>query len=586
MSGAEEIFSAPFRFQAPQQTTGYRSTIPARIWEAKGDGMRKQSLTVILSGVATLLALGTAIAPRSFAQSSSSSPFEVDVQTTGFAAAGTRGVSIRQECGPLGAGNPQVRDYPLGGGRWPLEYGLGDTCRVFVSLLDPTGQTPQRYTVTAAYARWKFENSSIPTIGPSFPLATSEQVRAGQSSIWSTDAFTPTPLGDELIVTVAFATTSPPPELKALDAPVRLLDTRAASATIDGINDRGLRAADSVTELQVAGRGGIPSTATIATINLTAVDAVDAGYATVYACGTRPNTSNLNYVSGDTIANLVITSIDPRGKICVFTKARTHLLVDVGSYATDPVAIKMLTQPVRLEDTRDSGTTIDGVSAGPPSLFPNAAGAVVKLIGRGGIPLTASAVIVTVTVVHPTTDGFLSFYPCSSSYPITSNLNFKAGHDTALTAIVGIGRADHLMISPGGTNCVFSSSGGDLLIDAVGTISGGRYKASEIPFRLVDTRGQNPSRLPAPVAAGSTFEFDAPLKDAIVSLNVTVDAPSGHGFLTVFSCEARRPNSSNLNFARGQSVAAAIITRVGSNGRVCIYSSEKTNLIIDYNASL
>jgi len=49
----------------------------------------------------------------------------------------------------------------------------------------------------------------------------------------------------------------------------------------------------------------------------------------VYACGTVPNASNLNYVAAQAIANTAITTLSPTGSICVYSFATTHLIIDV-----------------------------------------------------------------------------------------------------------------------------------------------------------------------------------------------------------------------------------------------------------------
>lgn len=53
----------------------------------------------------------------------------------------------------------------------------------------------------------------------------------------------------------------------------------------------------------------------------------------MFPCGqTPPTASNLNYVEGGTIPNAVVTKVGAQGRICVFTSAATHLLVDVNGY--------------------------------------------------------------------------------------------------------------------------------------------------------------------------------------------------------------------------------------------------------------
>jgi hypothetical protein len=107
------------------------------------------------------------------------------------------------------------------------------------------------------------------------------------------------------------------------------MDTRNGP-TVDGQStNTGPLAAGSITQLQIGGRAGIPANATAATLNVTVVAPTADGYITVFPCGQpQPNASNLNYAPGDVIPNAVITSIGTAGKVCLFTSAPTHLIVD------------------------------------------------------------------------------------------------------------------------------------------------------------------------------------------------------------------------------------------------------------------
>ncbi|MCU1391670.1 MAG: hypothetical protein JWM34_98 [Ilumatobacteraceae bacterium] len=114
-------------------------------------------------------------------------------------------------------------------------------------------------------------------------------------------------------------------------APARLLDSRAGGVTVDGQQQNlGLLADDSVTQVAVAGRGGVPAGARSVVLNVTATDSTATGFITVYACGTpRPGTSNLNTVEGGTVAAAVIATLGTGGTVCVYTQHATHLVVDV-----------------------------------------------------------------------------------------------------------------------------------------------------------------------------------------------------------------------------------------------------------------
>ena len=70
-------------------------------------------------------------------------------------------------------------------------------------------------------------------------------------------------------------------------------------------------------------------------LNVTVTDARSDGFATVFPPGGAvPNASNLNFRTGETVPNSVITRIGSDGTICVFASGGTHLIVDVAGYLT------------------------------------------------------------------------------------------------------------------------------------------------------------------------------------------------------------------------------------------------------------
>ena len=120
---------------------------------------------------------------------------------------------------------------------------------------------------------------------------------------------------------------------------------------------------------------------------------------------------------------------------------------------------------------------------------------------------------------------------------------------------------------------------------------------SLVPGRLVDTRagGSTSDGLWASVgacgAAGSVSAVQVAgragvLADAdSVVLNVTAVGPRGDGYLTVWPCGAVQPNASNLNFVRGQTIPNAVVSKLGTGGSVCVFTSAATDLLVDVNAT-
>lgn len=88
--------------------------------------------------------------------------------------------------------------------------------------------------------------------------------------------------------------------------------------------------------------------------------------------------------------------------------------------------------PCRVIDTRQA----DGALGGPP-LYPSAERAF-AVAGACGIPATARALAVNLTVTSPAGAGYLQVYPGNSFLPETSVINFTAGETRANNAVVGL----------------------------------------------------------------------------------------------------------------------------------------------------
>ena len=115
--------------------------------------------------------------------------------------------------------------------------------------------------------------------------------------------------------------------------PDRLLDTRESVGGWLGKLGKNQTVNFNVRDLP-----GMPLSVTGVLLNVTAVDPSSPGYVTVYPCGSDvPVASNLNYVTGANVANLVAVRVPADGKICLFSDQRVHLIADLQAIIT-PVA--------------------------------------------------------------------------------------------------------------------------------------------------------------------------------------------------------------------------------------------------------
>jgi len=235
--------------------------------------------------------------------------------------------------------------------------------------------------------------------------------------------------------------------------PTRILDTRGGGAL----------GALGITAVPILGRGGVPTSGVSAVaINVTAVNPAAGGFLTVWPSSrAQPDASNLNFSPGQTVPNLVVVPVGTDGKIKIYNGSfgAVDLLVDVAGYYMDgtPTAAGTLgpLTPTRILDTRGGGA-LGGVSA-----------RALKVTGRAGVPASGvSAVMVNLTAVNPTADGYATAWPSGTTLPTASNLNFVHSRTVANLAVVPVGADGKIMLFNGSPGPV------DLLADVVGYIVG------------------------------------------------------------------------------------------------------------------
>jgi hypothetical protein len=103
--------------------------------------------------------------------------------------------------------------------------------------------------------------------------------------------------------------------------PARVEDTRPTAVT-----------SGRTIEIPVAGRAGVPTDAVAVMANLTIAGAQSNGFATAYACGTRPPTSSVNYGPDRNTANEVMVKLSAKGTVCVYVHKTAHVIFDVVGY--------------------------------------------------------------------------------------------------------------------------------------------------------------------------------------------------------------------------------------------------------------
>ncbi len=246
----------------------------------------------------------------------------------------------------------------------------------------------------------------------------------------------------------------------------------------------------------------------------------------------------------------------------------------VGPVQLVPVA------PCRLVDTRQTHNPIQG---GTSQSF------LVPALGNCGIPTSAAAYSLNVTVVPHGSLGYLTIWPNGEIQPFVSTMNSPDGRVKANAAIV-----------PSGNNAVsvYVTDTTDLILDIDGYFTSPSPQTLQFyalpPCRVVDTRGPN-GPLGGPfLAGGMNRDFPVlmsncglPQQGAVAySFNFTALPHTAMGFITTCPTPSNPQNCpvvSTLNWTGGQDTANAAILPAGTGGSIRVNPSNDTDLLIDVN---
>lgn len=254
---------------------------------------------------------------------------------------------------------------------------------------------------------------------------------------------------------------------------------------------------------------------------------------------------------------------DGCGGICPDTCSGANGFCDVSQCSCASVCGFQLhpTTPFRRIDTRSGAKLL----AGSEQAF--------VVAGRDGIPDTAQAIIVRLTVVDPEVGGFLTAWDTGATAPNTSVLNFAAAQTTGNTVLVKVGTAQKITIR--------TSAATHLILDVLGYTPGSEAFHGVTPYRLVDTRGGAMPTANSPVCvtlAGENGVSDDAKAAAVV---LTAVAPEAAGSLVAFAGGTTPPATVSLSFAAGQTTANGTIVQIGADKQICFQATAASHFIVD-----
>ena len=338
-------------------------------------------------------------------------------------------------------------------------------------------------------------------------------------------------------------------------------------------------------------------------LNVTATNPTQASYLTVYSCppGTTcfpdvppkpPLASNLNFVPGQTVPNLVEVAIGDDGTVLLFNaQGSVDVIFDIEGWVTRQGAsnptpgaglFNPLT-PARIMDTRDGTGGHAGPLIGDEAFSLQVTGSTTHSGGSSGVPVTGvSAVVLNVTVTNPTaSSSYLTVYPSDAARPITSNLNFVSGQTVPNRVMVKLSNL--------GKVSVYNAAGSvHVVIDVAGWFTDGNINTTGgqftglTPVRILDTRNGT-GGIFGPVCGNQTIVVPVAGKGGVPALpttqgavmNVTATDTTAGSFLTVYPSDALRPTASDLNWVAGLTVPNLVVVKVSvTDGKIAIYNAQ------------
>jgi hypothetical protein len=178
--------------------------------------------------------------------------------------------------------------------------------------------------------------------------------------------------------------------------------------------------------------------------------------------------------------------------------------------------------------------------------------------------------------------------------------------DIAVQAVEGAAQSGHLVDGLRTIDSVdrndreFATSFPYLALPHVDSVNNGTERtprAPEVvsinPTRVLETRASEPGGQVgyngAQPVAGQELRVKvtgpglAPSDATSVVLNVTATNTAVDGYVTVYACGTQRPLTSNFNPVAGRITQNLVVAKVGTNGEVCMYTSQATDLVADLN---
>jgi hypothetical protein len=201
-----------------------------------------------------------------------------------------------------------------------------------------------------------------------------------------------------------------------------------------------------------------------------------------------------------------------------------------------------------------------------------------------GIPPSAAAYSLNVTVVPRGPLNYLTVWPAGQDQPVVSTMNSYDGRVKANAAVVGAGSVG------GGAVSVYATDTTDVILDLNGYFAPATGTTLAFypltPCRVLDTRNGQYLHGGQQYAYPVTGICNIPSSAAAYSLNFTAVPHGPLGYLTAWPAGQDQPLASILNAPTGTVTANAATIQAGtdmSGNNIDVYAFNDTDLLIDVN---
>ena len=356
-------------------------------------------------------------------------------------------------------------------------------------------------------------------------------------------------------------------------SPTRLTSTESGAGTLNG-PCRLFQGSGRRVDVQVTGIGPVPGKGVSAVALNVAMRRPNwsAGLTAGPAGGDVPSVHRVSAAQNQISSSSMVLPVGADGKVSFFADfGATDLDVSVVGYYVNPDARLSL----RREIAVDGGDQFDAVRPQRLAVLSLGSSGASKLTvaGQAGTDPASSSAILSLTVNEGDGRGSLYAYPAGGNRPKVPVLTYRGGATTVQTS-VPLGRGGAVVIENDG------SDGRSVAVDVSGAyepvaLNGGHSLALRgNPKTVVDSgSGRQWSKL----AEGSTKDFSvsdaAPPDAANVLLQVTVRRATTSGKLTFWRSGGRRPGTTDLSIAPGQTITGTVVAGIGDRGMVRVRNS-------------